>query len=69
MEERNQIYWNIWLFGHKFINTSSIESSNKKNTRAKDDTHKKWTIPYNKKNILLDIFLMLMYQTPSEMVT
>ena len=27
-KERNQIYWNIYFFGDKIINTSSIESSN-----------------------------------------
>ena len=48
-EEWNQIYWNIWFFGDKIINTSIIESSNYSNAGAKDDTHKKWAIAYNKK--------------------
>ena len=41
IEERNQIYWNIWFFGDKVVNTYSIESLNQSNARAKDDAHKK----------------------------
>ena len=49
LEERNQIYWNICFFGNKIINTSSIESLNQSNSRAKDDTRQKFVIPYNPK--------------------
>ena len=41
IEERIQIYWNIWFFGDKIMTTSSIENSNQSNARAKDDPHKK----------------------------
>ena len=57
IDERNLIYWNICFFGDKIINTSSTESSNYNNTRAKDGAHKKWANPYNlkKKHNLLQI--------------
>ena len=40
-EEWRQIYWNICFFGDKIINSSSIESSNESNARAKNGAHKK----------------------------
>ena len=49
IDGRNLIYWNICFFGDKIITTSSTESSNYNNTRAKYGAHKKWANPYNLK--------------------
>ena len=53
IEERNQIYWNIYFFSDNIINTSSIWTLNQSNAKAKDDPHKKWAIPCNKKNMTI----------------
>ena len=41
IEERNQIYWNVYFLGDKIINTSYIEGSNQNNSRANDDAYEK----------------------------
>ena len=41
IEERNQIYWNVYFLSDKIINTSYIEVSNQNNSRANDDAYEK----------------------------
>ena len=43
----------------KFLNASSVESSNYSNARAKDDADKKWAIPYNQKKTWPELVLKI----------